>query len=432
MKRTVLYTSFTILSKRDGKNTKTASMKTLYLSLLLTLLIISCESQLESLDETTELMVQSSSSVDATYDANSLVVHYQPGLSLAERERIRSANDIDSFESCECGDRDLELWNFDGTTTSAEGRKDKAEGDLGDDGVDYNFNIQKPEFLSIGLSENRVSDMKQRLSRKGPVLAVLDSGLDYDHVAFPNKYLAPNRIENCLDGISGWDFVNDDNNPDDDYGHGTFVSGVAIDALVKANEDFRIMPIKVLNKSGTGRLFDALCGFRYAQLHGAEVINMSFGWYGSNSAIFDKFIKEAQESLVVVSAGNEMNNNDDLAHRPFNPNADNNIAVAAVDEREKELAEYSNYGYETVGIAAVGTKIRSTIPGDEWVIDSGTSYAAPHVAAGGIRMINSGSNIGGKLIQCIKDNSVYLNELQQLVSSSKYYDAHRPLTVPCN
>ena len=100
-------------------------------------------------------------------------------------------------------------------------------------------------------------------------VGVVDSGIDYNHTYFKN------RISN-----SGYDFVNYDNDPYDDYGHGTHVSGTIVDCTPKLNID--ILPVKVLDSEGRGTGLNTANGIEYAANNGADVINfsiaMDFHW----------------------------------------------------------------------------------------------------------------------------------------------------------
>lgn len=92
-----------------------------------------------------------------------------------------------------------------------------------------------------------------------------------------------------------------------------------------------------------------------------------------------KFVNAAPKTLFVFSAGNDGSNNDIYGSSPANVNAENTITVAAT-YKDKFLASFSNYGVKTVDVAAPGMLINSSIPGNEYMIVSGTSQAAPYVA----------------------------------------------------
>ena len=92
-----------------------------------------------------------------------------------------------------------------------------------------------------------------------------------------------------------------------------------------------------------------------------------------------QMVNAAPKTLFVFAAGNDGSNNDKFPTSPTNIEADNVISVAATYENQY-LAPFSNYGVNTVDIAAPGMLIHSQIPGNEYLDVSGTSQAAPRVA----------------------------------------------------
>ena len=79
--------------------------------------------------------------------------------------------------------------------------------------------------------------------------------------------------------------------------------------------------------------------------------------------------------IVVAAAGNDGTNNDSSPEYPAGYSGDNVIAVAATDRNDR-LAGFSNYGPNTVDIAAPGVSIYSALSGGEYGTYSGTSMAA--------------------------------------------------------
>ena len=143
----------------------------------------------------------------------------------------------------------------------------------------------------------------------------------------------------------------------------------------------------------------------YLDGHRADVVNFSIGI--SNDSLQDslagylspaagdisdltkealqKFIQDgrqtlakAPDTLFVIAAGNDGTNNDMEEFFPANVKTDNAITVAATNE-DRSLASFSNYGKNTVDIAAPGVNIRSTVPGNDYLSVSGTSQATPFV-----------------------------------------------------
>lgn len=215
------------------------------------------------------------------------------------------------------------------------------------------------------------------------VVAVVDSGVDTTH---------PDLTDNILrDGqgkVVGYDFVSNDANPQDDYGHGTHVAGT-IGATGNNGKgvtgvcwQVRIMPVKFLDSSGSGSTSDAIAAIDWATQHGARIINASWGGAGY-SQLLGEAIGRARAAgvLFVAAAGNESHNNDGLPTYPanYNQTLDNVLSVAATDDHDV-VASFSNYGRSTVDIAAPGDNVLSTYKGGAYQLMSGTSMATPHVA----------------------------------------------------
>lgn len=201
------------------------------------------------------------------------------------------------------------------------------------------------------------------------VIAVVDTGVDLDHPEFKGKL------------VEGYNFVDPNSPPYDDVGHGTHVAGV-IGALTNNNEGVagmtwfnKIMPIKVLDASGTGSTYDVAQGIIWAVDNGAKVINLSLGNYAEAAFLHDA-IKYAYERDVVLIAASGNDNTDQPGYPAAYPEV---VAVGATDETSA-IAPFSNYG-DYVDVAAPGVNIASTYPENQYAALSGTSMASPHVAA---------------------------------------------------
>ncbi|WLD93833.1 S8 family peptidase [Alkalihalobacillus sp. AL-G] len=202
----------------------------------------------------------------------------------------------------------------------------------------------------------------------GQEIAVLDSGVDYNHPDLNGKT------------IRGYDFVDNDWYPMDLNGHGTHVAGTAAaetnnsTGIAGMAPNTSILAVRVLDANGSGSLADVADGIRYAADAGAEVINLSLGCNCDTQAMEDA-VNYAWNSgtVVIAAAGN------DGVSTTFEPASYANvIAVAAVDSRDR-IANFSNYG-SWVDVAAPGVDIAATYPDNQYVYMSGTSMASPHVA----------------------------------------------------
>ena len=231
------------------------------------------------------------------------------------------------------------------------------------------------------------------------VVGVIDTGVDYTHPDLAaNIWVNPG--EDCsacrTDGIDndgngyvddwrGWDFLNDDNNPFDDNGHGTHVAGtiaaVGDNGLGATGVSWsaRIMPLKFLGANGAGDAADAVRAVLYADAMGAVVTNNSWGGDEYSQALADAIAQaDAHGSLFVAAAGNSFSDNDASPNFPSNYDLANVVAVAATDNDDAR-AWFSNYGRRTVDLGAPGAAILSTWPGSSYRYLDGSSMAAPHV-----------------------------------------------------
>ena len=189
------------------------------------------------------------------------------------------------------------------------------------------------------------------------------------------------------DDLVGWDFINDDNDPIDDEGHGTHTAGTM--AAIGDNKigvagvmwKARVVPIKILGANGSGSLAAGTAGVNYANKLGVRVSNNSWGYQGGPDTALQAAVEDAGKKgyLFVAAAGNATNDNDANPFYPASYTGDNVITVAASDNRDKK-AGFSNWGLTSVDVAAPGVNIYSTVPGGGYEYNSGTSMAAPQVA----------------------------------------------------
>jgi subtilisin family serine protease len=182
-----------------------------------------------------------------------------------------------------------------------------------------------------------------------------------------------------VDDIWGWDFVNDDNEPFDDKGHGTHVAGT-IGGIGNNGKgvagvvwSVKLMALKFLDSSGRGETDDAIEAVLYAASMGVPITNNS--WGGGKKSVSLQNAIAASNSLFVASAGNR---NTSKTQYPAGYSLNNILSVAASDAND-EKASFSNYSNRWVDLAAPGVDILSSLPGNAYDYFSGTSMAAPHV-----------------------------------------------------
>ena len=219
----------------------------------------------------------------------------------------------------------------------------------------------------------------------GVIVCVVDTGVRYTH-----EDLAANMWVNPADGSHGTNVVAGNTDPNDDFGHGTHVSGtigaVGNNAVgvVGVCWHVQIMACKFLDAQGNGTIDGAIACMDYARAHGAKIVNASWGTPTFNSQALHDTIASLRDAgiIFVAAAGNSAANNDTTPLYPASyHDLDNVVAVAATD-RNDQLANFSDYGSTTVDLAAPGTPIMSCWNGSDsdYQDDDGTSMACAHVS----------------------------------------------------
>ena len=213
------------------------------------------------------------------------------------------------------------------------------------------------------------------------VVAVIDSGIDRNHPEFAGR-LAP-----------GYDYVNGDFDPSDDYGHGTHVTGIIAAAanngvgVAGLAANVRILPLKALDSQGAGTYANIGLAIRRAADNNAQVINLSLGGLYPSADLSDAIdYAISRNALVVAAAGNCAQGGAECGGS-FNPDYypaayPHVLAVSATDHYDN-WASYSGYK-SYVGMAAPGgvgwDQIMSTVPGG-YGSKYGTSMATSLVSA---------------------------------------------------
>ncbi|MCB0341561.1 MAG: S8 family serine peptidase [Pseudobdellovibrionaceae bacterium] len=280
---------------------------------------------------------------------------------------------------------------------------------------------------------------------KDIVVAVIDTGVDYT-----NQDLAPNIWVNeaeangeagvdddgngFIDDVHGYDFANNDGDPLDDQGHGSHCSGT-IGArgddgfgIVGVNWQVSIMGVKFLTASGSGTLADAVSSIDYATAMGVDIMSNSWGGGGYSEQLADAIQRASDKGILfIAAAGNDGTNNDNSAHYPSNYEMSNVLSVAAINNRG-DLAYFSNYGRETVDIAAPGVDVYSTTP-DGYKSWSGTSMATPHVSGVAALMLAQEPNLSPEqVIERLIATAQPLAALRNRLVSSGFVNAYHALT----
>jgi hypothetical protein len=246
---------------------------------------------------------------------------------------------------------------------------------------------------------------------KGVVVAIIDSGIDLTNQDLKNNLwvnpgeIAGDGIDNegngYIDDIYGWNFANNNNDVQDRYGHGTHVAGI-IGAeggnslgVAGINWNVSLMSLKFFDDKGVGDTGGAIRAMDYISMmkniYGVNVVaaNASWGGTGFSNMLYEAIGRLNDAGVVLtVAAGNKGSNNDITLSYPSCFDVNNIISVGALSSYTNGLASFSNYGANTVDIAAPGSTILSTIPYNNYGYKSGTSMASPFVA-GAVALLNA-------------------------------------------
>jgi len=193
----------------------------------------------------------------------------------------------------------------------------------------------------------------------GAVVAVLDSGVRQNLEDFNQTLFVP-----------GYDFINGDNDPNDDNNHGSHVAGTIAQStdngvgVTGVAYKAAIMPVKVLDRRGSGSYTAIADGIVFAADNGAHVINMSLGGSADLNVLREACeYAAARDVVIVVAAGN------DATDEPSYPAAYPSCLSVSATTFGGALAGYSNYGS-----AAKGSKIDIAAPGGDSADNNGDGY----------------------------------------------------------
>lgn len=261
------------------------------------------------------------------------------------------------------------------------------------------------------------------------VIAVIDTGINWKHedlidpiwtntAEIPNNGIDDDQ-NGFVDDVRGWDFRDNDNNPDDatssrNPGHGTHCAGIIGAAsnngkgIAGLARKVSLMPVRFLGADGSGDLMSAAKAIDYATNNGADIISASWGAQVARAnvgPILEAIERAGEKGVIfVAAAANDGRNNDTREIYPANAGFDNVISVAASDP-EDQKPSWSNYGKATVDLASPGLNILSTIPGNKYQNLSGTSMATPLVA-GAVALILTQAQEDGLILKPIEIRSI--------------------------
>jgi subtilisin family serine protease len=248
------------------------------------------------------------------------------------------------------------------------------------------------------------------------VAAVIDTGVDLSHPDLaPNAWVNPREItgnnidddrNGFVDDVNGWNFLEGNNKPFSDFSvdrHGTHVAGTlgaAADSehrgVVGVAWHVKLMSLKFIGRQSTGEIngssADAVKAINYVidmKRSGVNVRVINASWAGDEkSRSLQRAIDNAGKEgiLFVCAAGNGDINGiqedvDQVSVFPAGWAGDSSslVSVTAITPAGR-VPIWANYGHRSVSVAAPGTDILSTIPGNNYGIDGGTSMSTAYVS----------------------------------------------------
>ena len=280
------------------------------------------------------------------------------------------------------------------------------------------------------------------------IVAVIDTGGDTRHPDFhghlwinpgeigqdrDGREKATNGIDDdgngFIDDVRGYNFVEKTGDITDVHGHGTHVGGI----ISRIAPNARLMFLKYYDPriSNTDAVRNTADAIRYAVKMGAKIINYSAG--GSYpSAIERAAIAEARDQgvLFVAAAGNGGTNTDLKRYYPAGYGFGNILSIAAVDSAMTLLSS-SNFGLDSVHLAAPGSSIRSTLPGGRQGLMTGTSQATAFASGAAALLVGCGESSENpeRLISRLINSGVHLDSLRGKTTAQTALDLSRALAM---
>src|SRR3989338_2145495 len=251
-------------------------------------------------------------------------------------------------------------------------------------------------------------------SGSGVIVAIVDTGIAYENYTAPNGkkyYKAPDLSGTCF--VAGYDYIENDTHPNDDNSHGTHVAGTVAQSTNNSSGvagvaySSCLMPVKVLDRNGSGSYAQVADGIRFAADNGANVINLSLGGSASSQTLEDAVAYAYNKGVTIVAASG----NDSSSAVSYPAAYDDYVIAVGATRYDETRAGYSNYG-ASLDIVAPGGDTSVDQNSDGYVdgvlqntfnpntkntgsfgywFFQGTSMAAPHVAGVAALVIGNGN-----------------------------------------
>lgn len=234
----------------------------------------------------------------------------------------------------------------------------------------------------------------------GVVVAVLDTGAQWNHPALKNNYRGYNQSTGAVDHTYSWfDPINKNYSPYDDHGHGTHVTGTVVGTEPDGSPSIGAAPgakwigVKILDENGRGFGSDMVKGAEWIMAPGGradlapDIVNNSWGSSSGLNEWFRGIVQSWIDAGIfpVFAAGNEdyeHPNGPKTIHAPANYPESFAVGSTNYDDEHSYFSFQgpSPYGHIKPDVVAPGESIVSSVPGSSYGIMFGTSMATPTVA----------------------------------------------------
>lgn len=272
--------------------------------------------------------------------------------------------------------------------------------------------VQQPRAYAQAQWGLEATNWKKSESGRPVLVAVIDTGIDIHHPGLKDriwvnpgeagkdskgKSKSDNGIDDdgngYVDDVHGWNFVERNNDVQDKHGHGTHIAGIiaAHGKVQGVSSNVRIMALRYFDSQNNVDLVSTtIKAMEYAIQNGARIINYSAGGFLPNR-LEERVVKLAlkHKVLIVAAAGNESTDTDLNGFFPASYQWPHILSVASIDS-SKHLAKKSNYGPQSVKIAAPGEFILSLLPNGKYGLMSGTSQATAFVTGAAAEILAHG------------------------------------------
>jgi subtilisin family serine protease len=296
------------------------------------------------------------------------------------------------------------------------------------------------------------------------LLAIIDTGIDYLHPDLQNKIFlntgemgsdangndkSSNGIDDdgngFVDDFRGWDFTDRvgfpfdstggdyldwDNDPMDENGHGTYMGGIAgaevnnVTGIAGVAPNVKILNLRAFDPSGFGEEDDVAAAILYAVQMGAKVISMSFGDNAFSLVLRDVIRFAYAQGIVLVGSSGNSGSTD-----PHYPSGYSEVIAVGNSTIDDFVAGNSNFG-STLDLVAPGSSIITTAKGNNYASISGTSAATPHVAGTAALILSLENFTNEEVKQIIKSTTDDIGEPGwDLRSGAGRLNLFRALTV---